>query len=640
MANKTTIDKPMQEYNLIYKDLIKKNSTEYFDDLASKVKVSSDENKSLVKDYDVSSNDYKLKLKKANNSKGLKVFLIVLSIISIIIGIVLIFMFVSSASNIGLLIGGVILLLLAIIFFIVIVVKLNNVVKHNQEVALKAKTIMEEKLEICFKQMYPLNNAIDYQMPDEIFRKTLPIIELDNCFKIEKLTYLVEKFNFPISNFANQNSSILVSKSGSIQGNPFVILRTLNQEMYMHVYSGSATHTYTTTYTDSQGNTRTQTHTETLTATISEPASRYFESEVLIYANPAADKLEFSRKPTLKNQNMSEKKLEKFINKKTKENIKRESKALTDGNPDTNYTSMTNNEFEALFDATDRNNELEFRLMFTPLAQQNMVSLIKESIYGDDFTFIKDKKINYIYTEHSQDFDSNFNPSNLYSHDYQIVKTGFVYYMVDYFNNLYFELAPVLSVPLYQQTKPFEYIYKKAYDFNATPYDQEKFSNYLDQSELKDPRADTLGINKTSYVESVDGFDIVDVTNFAFIKVPQVTFVPVTASDGAVVDVPVHWFRFDPVSKKSTCAFLSKNGTSNELRSSLRDAFNNSNISFAKNNSVIYNNSVAGFVFTKVLQRASDYPQVEKTINEFTSRYLNNSNNNQNANINKNENKN
>lgn len=640
MENKTTIDKPIQEYNHIYKDLIKKNSTDYFDNLAKKVKVSANENKTLVKNYDSANTDYKLKQKKANNSKGLKIFLIVLSVISAIAGIILTSIFFSNKSKIGFIIAGILLILLSIVLVIVIVAKLNNVVKHNQQVASKAKEVMEEKLKLCYNQMYPLNSALDYQIPDELFKKTLPIIELDSCFKLDKLTYLIEKFNFPISNFSNKNSSILVSKSGSIQGNPFVILRTLNQEMYNHVYSGSTVYSYTTTYTDSEGHTRTTTHTETLTATVVQPASRYYESEVLIYANPGAEKLEFSRKPTLKDQNMSEKQLEKFINKKTKENLKRESKELTDGNPDTNYTSMTNNEFEALFDATNRNDEMQFRMMFTPLAQQNMVSLIKDSIYGDDFTFIKDKMINYIYCEHSQAFDSNFNPIMLYSHDYQIVKNSFVNYMVNYFNNLYFELAPILSIPLYQQTKPFEYIYKKTYEFNASPYDQERFSNYLDQSELKDSRADTLGINKTSYVESVDGFDIVDVINYAFIKVPQVTYVPVTASDGHVVDVPVSWFRYDPVSKKSTCAFLTKNGTSNELKTSLRDAFNNSNISFAKNNSVFYNNSVAGFVFNKVLQRASDYPQVEKTINEFTSRYLNNPNNNQNVNINKSENKN
>ena len=39
---------------------------------------------------------------------------------------------------------------------------------------------------------------------------------------------------------------------------------------------------------------------------------------------------------------------------------------------------------------------MEFRLLFTPVAQMQMLALMKDNEvgYGDDFTFLKDHKVN------------------------------------------------------------------------------------------------------------------------------------------------------------------------------------------------------------------------------------------------------
>ena len=52
----------------------------------------------------------------------------------------------------------------------------------------------------------------------------------------------------------------------------------------------------------------------------------------------------------------------------------------------------------------DRDNENQFRLLFTPLAQRNIVDLVKDSPYGDDFYFIKQNKLNTIYSHHSDNW--------------------------------------------------------------------------------------------------------------------------------------------------------------------------------------------------------------------------------------------
>ena len=106
------------------------------------------------------------------------------------------------------------------------------------------------------------------------------------------------------------------------------------------------------------------------------PYPEYFYDTRLIYGNEAAPNLCFSRKPNSSVARMNEKQLEKYIKKGDKKIKKMESKALTDDDPTTNFQSMGNNKFDVLFNALDRNNEVEFRLLFTPLAQKNIVNLI------------------------------------------------------------------------------------------------------------------------------------------------------------------------------------------------------------------------------------------------------------------------
>ena len=58
--------------------------------------------------------------------------------------------------------------------------------------------------------------------------------------------------------------------------------------------------------------------------------------------------------------------------------------ALEDGG---NFQALANEEFDAQFNALDRNNEVEFRVLFTPLAQSNYKDIFENSPYGDDFLF-------------------------------------------------------------------------------------------------------------------------------------------------------------------------------------------------------------------------------------------------------------
>ena len=57
---------------------------------------------------------------------------------------------------------------------------------------------------------------------------------------------------------------------------------------------------------------------------------------------------------------------------------------------------MANRAFEVLFHAVDRDHPIQFRLLFTPLAQEQTVKLLRdrEIGYGDDFAFRKSRMMN------------------------------------------------------------------------------------------------------------------------------------------------------------------------------------------------------------------------------------------------------
>ena len=127
-----------------------------------------------------------------------------------------------------------------------------------------------------------------------------------------------------------------------------------------------------------------------------------------------------------------------------------------------NFTALGNKQFEALFHAWDRDNEVQFRLLFTPLAQKNYLDLIKnKEPYGDDFSITKCKKLNTVYTEHSQYTDYVCDPSEFVSYSYQDSKNRFVEYNEKFFKSFYFDMATLLSIPLYQQYPTDDFIFNK-----------------------------------------------------------------------------------------------------------------------------------------------------------------------------------
>ena len=242
------------------------------------------------------------------------------------------------------------------------------------------------------------------------------------------------------------------------------------------------------------------------------------------------------------------------------------------------FMSMSNFDFEVLFDALDRTNEVQFRTLFTPLAQTNMVDLIRsQSGYGDDFNFIKQKRTNRIISQHSQGRAITLLPSAYFSHSFDIIKENFTNKNADYFKAVYFDFAPVWAIPIYQE-RPVHSLqpipkYAQKYSYKEC----EALSNKISEEYVVHPRTKTHAILKSSFVASQNDIDEISISAYSYDIIPRVDFIPVHGGDGRWHNVPVPWDDYIPLE------------TTNNFFIATADLAQNKNILARRNNLCIFN---------------------------------------------------
>ena len=112
-------------------------------------------------------------------------------------------------------------------------------------------------------------------------------------------------------------------------------------------------------------------------------------------------------------------------------------------------------------------------------------------------------------------------------------------------------MAPLLAIPLYQQYKPVEYIYKDVYPQKMASYDHEAHVNAMDHQRLKHEESGTRNILKTRVIGRDGDLDKVEVTAYGYKMIDRVEYVPMRGGDGRVHNVPVKWIEYIAVSKDS-----------------------------------------------------------------------------------------
>ena len=537
---------PLELYNSKLKDLHNQNTTDYFDELVKLSGINPEENKKTVQEYKTKLAEIEDVNKKLSKFRGLRTFIIVLIVVFLLVGVYCVYdAFFTEVPSIPMVVGIIvpIVAVAADIGFIVLIVKKINVILNNVE-ALKAQYEQErdQLLNKAWSQMYALNILYDWNIPSQIITKTTPLIEMDKIFDPKKYQYLHEKYGLNENN--NENISTYYVQSGSILGNPFLLCKDFKQDWANYKYTGSLNIRWTETVRNSDGSVSTVTKTQTLYASVYKPVPTYDFETYLIYGNDAAPNLKFYRYPTNANK-MNEKELAKYVKSGVKKLDKLSRKAVKNGE---DYTRLDNDEFEVLFGGENRNNETEFRLLFTPLAQKNELNLIKsKQPYGDDFYFEKSEQLNFIQSYHSQNIDYYANPNKFITYDYEEARKTFIDYNNEYFKGLFFDLAPLISIPLYQQHKAREYIYKEEYRANITSYEHESIANSFNVNILKHPDSRTHAILKTTFNNKDNEADRVTIRANSFTTVERVDYVSVRGGDGRYHNVPVYWLEYIPV---------------------------------------------------------------------------------------------
>ena len=583
---------PGKAYDMLYKEQIKEAAAQFFDDLTVQSAINVDENHQFIEIMKNAASDKNIVTGKLRKKSALRTFLIIVIILLFAGAGVLSYFAVDGYWYVW---ADILILVAVIILAIMIIVYLSTSVRKDIK-ALQDQLNSQSKKEQEYKtkaqnNMIPLNQRFDWNMQNRVINSVIPLIELDDYMDIKKQLLLEKKYG--LSQLLAENRSVLMVQSGSILGNPFIICKELVHEMYNKVYTGSRVVTYTTRIVDSEGHSRLVTRTQTLTASVTRPAAGYTRETSLIYGNAAAPNLSFSRKP----QGMtdkSDKAIQRHVLAKEKELAKEAERSLLKGG---HFTPLGNIEFEVLFHAWNRDHEQQFRLLFTPLAQTNMLKLIKETGngFGDDFYFYKNKMINTISSKHSQSFNYDGNPYHYMHHDYEVAKQLFINYVSDYFRNFFFDLAPLMSIPLYQQMKTLEFIYGDDAPSNYSTYEHEVMANSFEFKTFDHEDSDTLSILKTRLLRKDGQSDKIEITSRSYHKEQRVTYVSVMANDGCYYDVPVYWDEYIPVSKVSEMEM--KNTSSSKYHfDNLRDTVGSFLSKYGNGNTYTFQRGMFGFI--------------------------------------------
>lgn len=528
---------PLEEFDGKFKNLHLDNTKKHLEELVRQSGVNVEENRKTVKEYD----ELKENLSKIKKKFNLWRFLRVLMIITLIL-------------------------------IPLVIIKITPKIKALRSEIEQADKKIEELFALAQQQMAPLNSLFTDRDALKIIEATIPMISFAHCFSVEQEANMIINYDFNDHNNGEQSTVDVLA--GHYNENPFLFENKLIHRMGVEVYHGYKTIRWTETYRGSDGKTHTRTKTETLHATVTKPKPFYSTQVLLNYCAQGGPELSFTRDATHL-ERKSEKEIDRYVKKGEKKLKKMTDKAIKQNK---DFMSMSNSDFEVLFDALDRTNEVQFRTLFTPLAQTNMVDLIRsQSGYGDDFNFIKQNRTNRIVSQHSQGRVITLLPAAYFSYSFDIIKENFINKNIDYFKAVYFDFAPLWAIPIYQERpvhslKPIpEYSQKYSYK------ECEALSNKASAEYVVHPRTKTHAILKSSFVNSKNDIDEICISAYSYDIIPRVDFIPVHGGDGRWHNVPVPWDDYIPLE------------ATNNFFVATSDLAQNHNIIAQRNNLCIFN---------------------------------------------------
>ena len=502
---------PLEDYQSKCKDLHGGNTEKFFADLVQRSGVDVEKNRETVKKY----NEFKENLQKLQKKlTWRKVFRVLMCITIVLIPLV--------------------------------ILKTNPAIKALKQEIENADKKTEELLAQAYEQMRPLNQLFTEQDALRLVESALPLVQFDDHLSVQQEVDM--KINYDFCEYNSDEQSTVDVLAGHYNENPFLFENKLIHTMGTETYHGYKTIRWTERYRDSSGKMQTRVKTQTLHATVVKPKPYYSTQVVLNYCAQGGPDLSFSRDATHLEQK-SERQIERLVKRGEKDLKRKSDKALREND---DFVSMSNTDFEVLFDALDRTDEVQFRTLFTPLAQTNMVDLLlSKTGYGDDFNFIKVKRTNRIISNHSQGRAINLLPSHYTSYSFDVIQENFISKNKDFFKAVYFDFAPLLAIPVYQE-RPVHSL--KPIPSQSQLYalkECEALANALEQRHVVHPDTKTQAILKSAFVSANEHTDEACITAYSYDIEKRVEYVPMRGGDGHIHNVPVDWDEYLPLEEEN-----------------------------------------------------------------------------------------
>ncbi|MCD8203654.1 MAG: hypothetical protein LUB56_00815 [Coprobacillus sp.] len=541
MEDDNTILEPLDEFRDKYRPAVKQKAREYFNSLVNSSDISPEKNREDTKEYESIKNKLNLESYQLEKTRALRVFMVVLITLGAI-------MLVTGAILIGvtkmlilpivfMVIGAALILTGALEYSFPLKIKFYSLSQHVNQTAEDEKRMFAS----LHRKISKITKEFDYDLPLRFISEVIPSIKLDPTFSDETMRFLDQKYNI-LSNH-DINSSFKYILPGTINGNPFLYNKNISMFMGTKIYTGSIIIFWDEEETDSDGNTYTVHESETLTASVERPYPYYSDEVSLVYFSDAAPHLIFTR--DVKNASESrqeERRLQRYATQATKNGEA--------------FTPLSNTRFETMFHAWDRNNEVEFRLLFTPLAQENILKQLDSSDDHFQYQFIKNEKMNTIIDPATQSIDL-FMDDSLWEKTYSLdtLENTFVDYIDSYFTSFYYSLLPILSIPLYQQYHPEPYKEIETTYPNYSPFKYEELVNSIPFTILRPRQCDTDLINKPVFIRKIGKLDYIRIDTYAYYSVDKTDYISVYGGDGEWHDVPVDYKEYYP-SENVTYAYV------------------------------------------------------------------------------------
>ena len=534
------IYEPLERYRSEFRDKFSLITAKRFQELLKLSGVDEAANQKLVNQIDRLNS----KLRKMSTKQSLWMFVNIVFIVGAVVGIVMLFKGCNEHSGLSQdgLIGIAVAVFCCLLFFLWSLPAYRDISSRIERLTAEIR----QKKDEAWAQVRPLLDLFAWDMPKKLIQKMYPVFSFDPYFTTKRLADMKKSFDW--NDEFNEERSVIYSHSGEIRGNPFVLAETKQMYWDTKIYTGSKTIYWKETVRDSDGKLRTVSRSETLYATVEKPIPAYSHDKFLLYGNEAAPKLTFSRDPSV-HSSSGDGFFAKWGRKQEAEKLRELSRNLDD---DSDFTMMSNEEFEVLFHAADRNHEVEFRVLFTALAQQQMVKLLKDSEvgFGDDFSFYKVGKMNMIRAENMKNIELVTSPDQYDHYSVNKIRDLFQTKNEAFFKSFYFSLAPLLTIPLYQHSRSTPPGNISSWENRASFWEFESVANYYGGEHFKHSSCRTQNILKVVDTEELsDGSTVATIRAHGYSGTPRVDYVSVYGGDGRYHSVAVEWIEYFPVAK-------------------------------------------------------------------------------------------